>query len=89
MNATIIKEEPIFELMGCCPEFDQFIKLYRKDLENANVGDSWHCEDQDCYPNRTRDWIDSVTVVYKDENGVCLRVDEDGDISICWIELAK
>lgn len=73
-NLNYIEEEPLFEYEGCCPEFGQSIRLYAADLIAAKVGDSWSCEDQDCYPNREHEWWVTVTVVYADEDGVLLKV---------------
>lgn len=83
MNIDYIAEEPLFEYEGCCPEYGQYIGLYANDLRAAKVGDSWSCTDQDCYPNRQHEWWVTVTVVYKDADGVLLKVHDDGPACCC------
>lgn len=95
MNIEHIIEKPLFEYVGCCPEYGQYIGLYANDLRTAKVGDSWSCTDQDCYPNRQYEWQVTVTVVYKDADGVLLKVHDDGptyydydgepEIRLVWI----
>lgn len=87
MNVTIIKEEPLFKFEGCCPEYGQIIELYGDDLYDCKVGDSWSCEDQDCYPNRNEVWGVIVTVIFRDEKGVLLRFEHDNiQTSLHYIE---
>ena len=88
LKTELIKETPVYYYEGCCPEFGQEIRLFAHDLKIANVGDQWECDDQDCYPNRTKEWIVSVKVIYKDEHGVVLleRVDNN-DPTLIWVEL--
>ena len=54
MKTNLIKETPVYHYEGCCPEFGQSICLYADDLKCANIGDTWSCEAQDKYPNRTQ-----------------------------------
>ena len=88
LKTELIKETPVYNYEGCCSEFGQFIRLYADDLRHANVGDCWLCEDQDKYPNRTREWEVLTKLVYKDEHGVALleRVDNN-DPTLIWVEL--
>lgn len=87
MKTNLIKETPVYHYEGCCPEYGQEIKLYVNDLKCANVGDEWNCSDQDRFPNRSREWEVSVTVIYKDEYGVALLERNDDEPAIIWVEL--
>ena len=87
MKTNLIKEEPVYHYEGCCPEFGQSICLYADDLKIASIGDTWSCEDQDKYPNRSREWEVSVTVIYKDEYGVALLEPNDNEPRLLWVEL--
>lgn len=87
MKTNLIKETPVYHYEGCCPEYGQEIKLYANDLKCANVGDEWGCSDQDRFPNRSREWEVSVTVIYKDEYGVALLERNDDEPAIIWVEL--
>ena len=91
METKIIREEPLFYYGGCCPEFGQVIRLYRKFLAKAEVGDTWSCEDQDRYPNRTETWSVDVVVVYKDGDGILLKFHDTNPrhekIELIWVEL--
>lgn len=91
MKCEVLRENPIYYYGGCCPEFGQKIALYSKDLHNAEIGDSWSCEDQNCYPNRTNEWTVTVTVVYKNEDGLALVTTfSNGENSeIVWVDLHK
>lgn len=84
MKTKIVKEQPLYAYYGYCADYDwgacQRIELYRKDLEAAKLGDKWGCEDQDCYPNRTRDWTVTAEVVYRTDRNVYLHCyDSIGD----------
>ena len=87
MKTNLIKETPVYNYEGCCPEFGQEIRLFADDIKNASIGDSWSCDDQDCYPNRTQVWTVSVTVIYKDEYGVALIERIDNEPQLMWVEL--
>ena len=87
MKTNLIKETPVYHYEGCCPEFGQSICLYADDLKIASIGDTWSCEDQDKYPNRSREWEVSVTVIYKDEYGVALLERNDNEPELFWVEL--
>ena len=58
------------------------------ELKQAAVGKVWSVEDQDSYPNRNCTWTATYTVVYKDETGVLVKADKDGDgeIELMWFE---
>ena len=87
MKTNLIKETPVYHYEGCCPEFGQSICLYADDLKIASIGDTWSCEDQDKYPNRSNEWEVSVTVIYKDEYGVALLERNDNEPRLLWVEL--
>ena len=87
MKTNLIKETPVYHYEGCCPEFGQGICLYADDLKCANIGNTWSCEDQDKYPNRSREWEVSVTVIYKDERGIALLERIDDEPELFWVEL--
>ena len=87
MKTNLIKETPVYHYEGCCPEFGQSICLYADDLKIASIGDTWSCEDQDKYPNRSREWEVSVTVIYKDKYGVALLERNDDEPELFWVEL--
>ena len=87
MKTNLIKETPVYHYEGCCPEFGQSICLYADDLKIASIGDTWSCEDQDKYPNRSREWEVSVTVIYKDERGIALLERIDDEPELFWVEL--
>ena len=87
MKTNLIKETPVYHYEGCCPEFGQSICLYADDLKIANVGETWSCDDQDRYPNRTQVWTVSVRIVYKDEHGVALLERNDDEPRLLWVEL--
>ena len=87
MKTNLIKETPVYHYEGCCPEFGQSICLYADDLKIASIGDTWSCEDQDKYPNRSREWEVSVTVIYKDERGIALLERIDDEPQLLWVEL--
>ena len=87
MKTNLIKETPVYHYEGCCPEFGQSICLYADDLKIASIGDTCSCEDQDKYPNRSREWEVSVTVIYKDEYGVALLERNDNEPRLLWVEL--
>ena len=87
MKTNLIKETPVYHYEGCCPEFGQSICLYADDLKCANIGDTWSCEDQDKYPNRSREWEVSVTIIYKNEYGVALLEQNDNEPELLWVEL--
>ena len=87
MKTNLIKETPVYHYEGCCAEFGQSICLYADDLKCANIGDTWSCEDQDKYPNRSREWEVSVTVIYKDERGIALLERIDDEPELFWVEL--
>lgn len=90
MKINFKTEEPLFNFTGCCPEFGQSIILYGNDLCQSKVGDTWVCEDQDCYPNRTEEYEAKVTVMYKDENGILLKFEHDVmDTELTYIEFGK
>ena len=96
MEAKIYREMPVYSYSGCCRgrydgDEDTYIDLYADDLRNAKVGDSWSCSDQDQYPNMSRFWRVTVTVIYKDETGVLLRQSstEYGIEERVWVELHK
>ena len=73
METRIVKEKPLYEYIGCCPQFGQSIRLYKKDLEKAEIGTEWHCENQNRYPNRDDSWYVNVEVVYRTEKNVYLH----------------
>ena len=87
MKTNLIKETPVYHYEGCCPEFGQSICLYADDLKCANIGDTWSCEDQDKYPNRSNEWEVSVAVIYKDERGIALLERIDDEPELFWVEL--
>ena len=87
MKTNLIKETPVYHYEGCCPEFGQSICLYADDLKIASIGDTWSCEDQDKYPNRSREWEVSVTVIYKAECGIALLERIDDEPELFWVEL--
>ena len=87
MKTNLIKETPVYHYEGCCPEFGQGIRLFADDIKNASIGDSWSCDDQDYYPNRTQVWTVSVTVIYKDEYGAALIERIDNEPQLLWVEL--
>ena len=87
MKTNLIKETPVYHYEGCCPEFGQSICLYSDDLKIANIGETWSCDDQDRYPNRTQVWTVSVRIVYKDEHGVALLERNDDEPRLLWVEL--
>ena len=87
MKTNLSKGAPVYNYEGCCPEFGQSICLYADDLKCANIGDTWSCEDQDKYPNRSREWEVSVRIVYKDEYGVALLERNDNEPRLLWVEL--
>ena len=87
MEIELFKETPVYHYEGCCPEFGQSICLYADDLKIASIGDTWSCEDQDKYPNRSREWEVSVRIVYKDEYGVALLERNDNEPRLLWVEL--
>ena len=87
MKMELVKEEPLYHYTGCCPEYGQEILLYADDIRNANIGDTWSCEDQDRFPNRQYEWDVTVKVVYKDEYGVALLERDRNYPKLIWIEL--
>ena len=87
MKTNLIKETPVYHYEGCCPEFGQSICLYADDLKCANIGDTWSCEDQDKYSNRSNEWEVSVAVIYKDERGIALLERIDDEPELFWVEL--
>lgn len=77
MKTEIINEQPLYSYYGCCSGYDwgweQKIELFHKDLEKAEIGEKWVCEDQDRYPNSTNTWTVTAEVVYRNGNNVYLH----------------
>ena len=87
MKIELVKEEPLYHYIGCCPEYGQEILLFANDLKNASIGDEWSCSDQDVFPNRQYEWDVTVKVIYKDERGVALLERNDNEPRLLWVEL--
>lgn len=77
MKTKIVKEQPLYSYYGCCADenwgYEQTIELYRNDLEKAEIGQEWVCDDQDRYPNRNQEWQVIAKVVYRDEKNIYLH----------------
>lgn len=83
-------EEPLFRYTGCClDDLGCEIELYAEDLKGSQVGDQWACYDQDAMVNSQETWFVEVTVIYKDDRGVLLRVfiERSDEIDLVWIDL--
>ncbi|MGN1120641.1 MAG: hypothetical protein ACI4Q4_09805 [Oscillospiraceae bacterium] len=90
MNLGIIHEEPLLSVIK--PYDGDDLMIYAADLKAAEVGKSWETETQDQYPNRTETWVESFTVVYKDNHGVAVLhrreyCNEPDDVMLVWVEL--
>lgn len=68
MDCKVIYESPVYYYGGCCPEFGQEISIYADVLKEAEIGTEWSCEDQDRYPNRTKEWMVCVRKVFEADN---------------------
>ena len=84
-EAEILEEKPVFSVYGLCAnmfddDYEFRLEIYPDDLRAANIGRKWYCLDQDRYPNRTKEWYITVTLVYINEtkHTYYLHVDEDG-----------
>ena len=98
MNTRTITEQPLLGIEK--PYEGDDLKIYAADLKAAEVGTKWETENQDRYPNRTCVWVESFTVVYKDDNGVAVlyRCEEATggldyyhaeETELIWVELAE
>lgn len=87
MKMELIEERPVYNYVGCCPEYGQEIKLFADDIKNASIGDEWSCSDQDRFPNRQYEWEVTVKVIYKDEYGAALLERNDNEPRLLWVEL--
>ena len=84
---TSVHYEP-YAIYHDVPYPDGDLAVTWSELKEAEVGKTWSVEDQDTYPNRNCSWIASYKVVYKDDDGVLVRAEKDGDgeIELMWFE---
>lgn len=92
MKTQVIKEEPILHYRGCQGDFGCIagecdLEIYADDLRQAQVGDEWSVQDQDQCPNASEFWTISYKVIYKDESGLGILYDNDGEKTLIWVEL--
>ena len=95
MQTRTITELPLLVITK--PYDGDDLEIYAADLKAAEVGQKWETENQDRYPNRTCTWLESFTVVYKDEHGVAVlyRCEEASgmdyyqpeETELIWLEL--
>lgn len=94
MKTRTIIEEPLYSYYTNCED----IKLYRKDFDTVEVGDTFKAEAWDRDTNATERTYITVTCIYRDQNGVLLRehaetiyydnaYDNEESLELVWVEL--
>lgn len=92
MDVEVTREKPVFIETAPYDGYDGMdgrIEIYMDMLLEAEIGDEWTLEDQDCYPNREEVWTDVVRKVYEDEFGILLIETYDGadfESRAIWVE---
>lgn len=66
------------------------LRISWSELRKAVVGTEWSVEDQDKFPNRSSSWTVRYRVIYREDNGVLVKRDSDGndDIELMWFEFS-